>query len=120
MGSAEKFGIRLSNHKGEYILAGYDAFHQQFYIDRTCSTSLALPPAYAGVHLQRYPVDETGTLEIQMILDTSSLEMFAMDGKVVLTERFYPSSGFDRLEVFAENGKVYVGNISVTQLKSHE
>jgi fructan beta-fructosidase len=117
LGTAEKFGIRLSNRKGEHILAGYDAYHQQFYIDRSHSTSLALPQSYSGIHLQQYPLDETSDIEIQIILDTSSIEMFAMDGKVVLTERFYPSSGFDHLEVFAENGRVYVENISVIQLK---
>jgi fructan beta-fructosidase len=120
MGNAEKFGLRLSNGRGEYILAGYDAYHQQFYIDRTSSAALDLPPSYAGVHLQQYPMEESNSLEMQIIIDAYSLEMFAMDGKVVFTERLYPSTAFDRLEVFAENGKVNVENISVTPFKSHE
>jgi fructan beta-fructosidase len=116
LGAAEKFGLRIGNSEGEYILVGYDAYHQQFYTDRSNSATLSLPQAYPGVHLQQYAMNETACLDMQIILDTSSLEMFAMDGKIVLTERFYPSACFDCLEVFAENGKVYVESISVTQL----
>jgi fructan beta-fructosidase len=118
IGSAEKFGIKLSNREGEYILAGYDAYHQQFYIDRTHSTSLAFPEKYAGIHIQRYPNDGSDILEMQLILDVASLELFAMDGKVALTDAFYPTSDFDRIAVFAENGRIPVEKLSITQLQS--
>jgi fructan beta-fructosidase len=116
MGAAEKFGIRLSNREGEYILAGYDAYHEMFYIDRTHSTALALPESFAGIHAQHCPAGEAGALDMQIILDTASLELFALDGKAVLTDTCYPSSGFSRIEAYAENGKVYMESISVIQL----
>jgi fructan beta-fructosidase len=118
IGSAEKYGIKLSNKEGEYILAGYDAYHQQFYIDRTHSTLLDIPDKYAGIHIQRYQDNDSDMLEMQLILDVTSLELFARDGKVTMTDAFYPSSEFDRLEVFAENGRIQVEKLSVTQLKS--
>jgi fructan beta-fructosidase len=118
IGSAEKFGIKLSNQKGEYLLAGYDAFHQQFYIDRTHSTSSALLEKFAGIHIQRYQIGESGILEMQIILDTTSLELFALDGKIVMTDTFYPSSDFNKIAIYAENGRIQVEEVSITQLKS--
>jgi fructan beta-fructosidase len=118
IGFAEKFGVKLSNKAGEYILAGYDAYHQQFYIDRSHSTLLNLPDKYAGVHIQRFQDDGSGIIEIQLILDATSIELFAEDGKVTLTDVFYPASEYNKLEVFAENGRIRVEKLTVTQLKT--
>ncbi|KAA6331524.1 beta-fructofuranosidase [termite gut metagenome] len=118
VGFAEKFGIKLSNKRGEYILAGYDTFHQKFYIDRTHSTSLVLPEKFVGIHIQQYQIDESGILEMQIILDAASIELFALDGKVVITDAFYPSVDFDKIAIYAENGRIQVEEVSITQLKS--
>jgi sucrose-6-phosphate hydrolase SacC (GH32 family) len=118
IGFSEKFGIKLSNKRGEYILAGYDTFHQQFYIDRTHSTSLIMPEKFTGIHIQQYQIDQSGILEMQIILDAASIELFASEGKVVMTDTFYPSVGFNKIAIYAENGRIQVEEVSVTQLKS--
>ena len=118
LGAAEKFGIRLSNHLGEYIEAGYDVFHQVFYIDRTHATASVSPETFTDIYIQPYDISESETIDIQLILDNASLELFSMNGKAVLTNLFFASSGFDKIELYAENGKVYVESISITQLKS--
>jgi fructan beta-fructosidase len=119
LGFAEKFGIKLRNKKGEYILAGYDAYHQQFYIDRSShSTIEIIPGTLSTAQVSEQDINEAGALDIRIILDIASIELFAMDGKVVISNLFYPSSDFNILEIYAENGKVHVERISVTQLKS--
>jgi fructan beta-fructosidase len=119
LGFAERFGIKLRNNEGEYILAGYDTYHQQFYIDRSSHSALEIfPKTFSTAQVSGYDANESGTLDMQIILDAASIELFAMDGKAVITDTFYPSSDFNMMEIFAENGKIHVENISVTQLKS--
>ena len=54
-------------------------------------------------------------LDIKILLDTSSIALFAMDGTVELTSMYFFSAEFDKIELYTENGKVYVESISVTK-----
>ena len=117
IGFAEKFGIRFRNTHNESITIGYNSFDGVFYIDRTNSTSEALNK-FSGIHFFSYPVEESAIIDMRIILDVSSLEFFAMGGKVVMTEQFFPTSEFDIIELFSENGKVVSKDISITELKS--
>jgi len=42
------------------------------------------------------------TLNLRLILDRSSLEVYAQDGTTVLTSTIYPSSSSDRIEFWAK------------------
>jgi fructan beta-fructosidase len=118
IGFAEKFGIRLKNKYHEYVAIGYDNFHHKFYADRTHSTGEQFSEAFAGIHILPYNVYESETVDMHIIFDVTSFELFAMEGKAVITDTFFPTSDFDTLEIFAENGKITVESISITQLKS--
>ncbi|MDR2233380.1 MAG: GH32 C-terminal domain-containing protein [Tannerella sp.] len=112
VGSAEKFGIRLSNQYGQYIEAGYNSFLQIFFVECRHSSS---PEAFVDVPVQFYSLDEVEMLDIRIILDTDSIKLLTMDGMVELTSLYYYSAEFNKIELFAENGKVYVEDLSITQ-----
>lgn len=118
IGFAEKFGIRLRNEEGEFISVGYDNFNHLFYIDRTHSVDEAFSEDFAGIHSLKYSISGLTTIDMRLIFDTSSLELFALGGKAVLTDTFYPTSVFSRMELFSENGTVSVNRLSIKQLKS--
>ncbi|MDR1555974.1 MAG: glycoside hydrolase family 32 protein [Tannerellaceae bacterium] len=119
LGFAERFGIKIRNKKGESILAGYDAYHQQFYIDHASHSTIDIFPGTRSVaQVPGQDINESETFDMRIILDATSIELFAMDGNIVITNSFYPSSDFNVMEIYAENGKVHVESISVTQLKS--
>jgi fructan beta-fructosidase len=50
-------------------------------------------------------------------LDVSSVELFADQGKVVLTDLFFPSQPFDSISLFSEGGKVDLLKGQMWQLK---
>lgn len=118
MGFAEKFGIRLSNEKGEFIIIGYDCFRRSFYVDRSSSTSEKFSDKFTGKHILPFDIDGTEILEMNLILDKTSFELFTMNGKVVMTDTFYPTSDFNQIEIFAENGRIILDSIAITGLKS--
>lgn len=117
-GFAEKFGIILQNETGESVLIGYDTYHQQFFIDRSHSTQKEFSENFASVHTFWYNIDNSGMVDMRILFDHTSSELFAMGGKVAMSDTFYPSSDFNKIALFAENGKVQVNSISITQLKS--
>ncbi|XEC94390.1 glycoside hydrolase family 32 protein [Paenibacillus tarimensis] len=47
-----------------------------------------------------------GSIKLHIFVDTSSVELFANEGERVITNRIYPSTGSDRLRIFADGGAV--------------
>lgn len=117
MDFAGKYGITLKNTAGEYYTVGYDNVDKYFYADRTNATSEEISPDFSSFHAA--PFNVTGkTVTWRMIVDVSSVEFFAADGKVVITDVVYPSPIFDQIEFFAENGKINLTEARITELKS--
>ena len=54
----------------------------------------------------------------RIVVDKTSLEFFAADNKVVITDLYYPTEDFDIIEIFAENGQIRLGEALFTELKS--
>jgi fructan beta-fructosidase len=70
-------------------------------LDRSQVGHPALPASFAAVH--RAPVDLVdGRLVLRVVLDRSSVEVFADDGRVVLTDLVFPADGARRLAVVAD------------------
>jgi fructan beta-fructosidase len=59
-----------------------------------------------------------GRLKLRILLDHMLLEVFADKGQRVFTETVFPSSGSDRLQVFAEGGRAAVKDLTVWQMES--
>lgn len=114
---ASRYGVRLKNEQGEYITIGYDNVDKLFYVDRTNAVGEIFSDKFASIHSCPYIVN-TPESEWTLLIDVSSVEFFTAGGRVVFTDVFYPSSPFDRIEVFAENGKIDRMSGSITALKS--
>ena len=112
-----KYGIILKNAVGEYYTVGYDNFDRCFYADRTHATSINFSTSFPSLHFAPYIIDEPA-ITWHMIIDVSSVELFAADGKVVITDLIFPSENFDEIALFAENGQIEVSKGTVRELKS--
>lgn len=116
MSFAPRYGVRLSNEKGEYISIGYDNIEKFFYVDRTHATGKVFSDKFACMQAIPYIVN-TPESEWTLLIDVASVEFFTAGGRVAISEVFYPSEPFDRIEVFTENGMIDVNGF-VTELKS--
>lgn len=62
------------------------------------------------------PID--GTIKLDILLDRSSIEIFANDGKVVLSSCFSPEDKADGMYLFNTGGEVLVEKLEIFPLKS--
>jgi len=117
MGFPNKYGITLKNSKGEYYTVGYDNIDRCFYVDRTRATGENFSSSFPSLHFAPYIVREP-EITWRMIIDVSSVELFAADGKAVITDLVFPSDIFDEIELFAENGRIEMIGGTVSELNS--
>lgn len=114
---AQKYGIRLKNKKGEFISIGYDNVDKFFYIDRTNAFGEMSSKSFVTKHSVQYRVDML-FVNWRLIIDKSSVEFFADDYKLAMTDTFYPSDDFDTIELFTDIGSINLKSGSISELNS--
>lgn len=110
-------GIELRNKENESLRIGYNPTQNQFYIDRTQLRNTGFSKDFAAVHTA--PRAATGKLLIMhLFIDRSSVELFADDGSVVMTDIFFPVSEFNSVKIFQDPGAKALQNGKLNTLKS--
>ena len=77
----------------------------------------SVPPSFAARHSAPLPLRE-GKLRLRVVVDRSSVTVFAGDNEVVLTDQVFPSAGSDGVALFAEGGHARLEQLKVWPLKS--
>ena len=110
-------GLKLSNDEDEYIVAGFERQGNRFYIDRRRSGASEFSKDFSGIHYAPR-ISAENTVKLHLIVDVASVELFADDGKAVITDIFFPRETLGKLAVFAEGGTLSLVKGTVTQLGS--
>jgi fructan beta-fructosidase len=90
------FSITLSNNAGEKVVLGYDKESNAFYIDRTKSGKIDFEKGFAATHKAPRLSQQTN-LDLTLIIDNASVELFADDGLSVMTSVFFPNEPFTNI-----------------------
>jgi sucrose-6-phosphate hydrolase SacC (GH32 family) len=93
-------------------IVGYDAAAHQFYIDKSHSAGLKVDTVLHHVPVE--PVN--GILTLEILVDGSSLEVFAGNGARVYTTMIFPDAGADGLSLFAKGGDFRVKELTIWNL----
>ena len=117
VGEAEKCGLRFRVGGNEETLVSYDASRGELSVDRTKSGETDFHPAFAGKHNASLS-SANGEIELHIYVDTSSIEVFANGGEVVLTERIFPDPKSVDVQAFAEGGKTVIKQLKAWKLDS--
>ena len=99
--SADKikdFSLKLSNDIGEEMIIGFDKKQQQYFMDRTKSGKINFEKNFAARHFAPRLTNKT-SLNISLVIDASSVEMFADDGLTVMTEIFFPTKPYSQIKI---------------------
>ncbi len=110
-----KFGIKLSNDLNEYLIAGYDMAAGQLFVDRTQSGKIGFSKDFPAIVTAPCKLDNN-TLQLHILLDETSIEIFAQQGKVVVTNIFFPSQPYSKLSLFSGKGTVKATGIKIWEL----
>ena len=112
----KSFAVRLSNSANEEVLIGYDKSQNQFYIDRTKSGITGFEKNFAGRHVvPRF--SHSDKINLTLVIDVASVELFGDDGLSVMTEIFFPTKPFDQIHLQSTENATFK-KVDYWQLKS--
>ena len=95
---ATHFEIILSNTNNEKLIVGYHADKKQFYIDRTNAGVSNFNPGFAAVAVAPR-LSFAMNMDLSILLDKTSIELFADGGRTVMTALFFPTFPYTKWEI---------------------
>ena len=97
----ESFNITLSNELGEKLVIGYDKAANNYFIDRTNSGKVSFEKGFAARHTAPR-LSNKDVVDMMLIIDNASIELFADNGLSVMTEIFFPTTSYSNLAIQSE------------------
>lgn len=98
MEEVKDFRLVLSNTAGEELIIGYDKKQNQYFIDRTKSGKTDFQKDFANRHVAPR-LSDNGKMDISLIIDVSSVELFADEGLSAMTEIFFPNKPYTQIRL---------------------
>jgi len=109
------FSMLLSNDQNEQTKIGFDKTLNQFYIDRTQSGKTDFMKGFATRHMAPRLSDQQ-KMNFSVLIDESSVELFADDGLTVMTSIFFPSKPYTQIDLQAKSAVMFK-KVEYTALK---
>ena len=100
------FSLVLSNNMNEKLIIGYDKKLNQYFVDRRSSGKVGFQKGFAAKHTAPR-LSDNPEMNISLILDESSAELFADDGLTVMTEIFFPSTPYSQIHIQTSEGILF-------------
>ena len=115
LGKASGFGIKICMDDAEETVIGYDAQLQEVFLDRRRSGNSAFSAEFADVH--RAPLAlEQGKINLNIFVDSCSVEVFANHGLVVITDLIFPTTQNTTLQFYARDGDAGLNKVHIWKL----
>ncbi len=106
------FSIGLHTGKDEVTTIACDTAHSRLAVDRTRSGRVDFHKDFPARHEAPLRLAD-GRVTLRLLVDTSSLEVFAQDGETTLTELIFPTPGPRSLSIQADGEVPRVGAIAI-------
>jgi len=100
--SEQLFGIRIYTDEQHWTEIGFDQPKREFYIDRTRSSvaiTLDFPARTTA------PLIASRSYDFTLIVDRSSVEAYAQNGTIAMTNLIFPPSRNSWVALFSSSGK---------------
>ncbi|HZG85828.1 glycoside hydrolase family 32 protein [Paenibacillus sp.] len=117
LGDAEELGLVVRAGGDERTVIGYDAVRQSLFIDRTRSGASAFHDAFACRHEAACRA-ENGRLRLRVFADWSSVEVFAGEGELVMTDLIFPDPASTALSLYAKGEGARIVSLDVYRIRS--
>jgi sucrose-6-phosphate hydrolase SacC (GH32 family) len=117
MGTAQKIGWKVLAKNGTFTSIGYDKQKGVLFVDRTHSGDVAFSKDFPA--RTEAPLKLIGNrLELDVVVDRNSIEVFAAAGLVTLTNLVFAPTDADKLEFYTAGGKSGAVSGSFWKLRS--
>ena len=111
------FELEFSNPNGEKVLIGLEGRLNQIYLDRDKSGDVDFSKQFGGRHIGIRQT-KNKNLNLTLLLDLSSLELFTDDGTLAMTEIFFPSERYTQLIIRSRTRGIRIKSLRLNLLKS--
>jgi fructan beta-fructosidase len=110
---AESFGVTIKTREGKELILGYQAERRYFYIADP-SIQRDFPDSWDGFYYAPYVTNEP-ELDMTLIIDQNSAELFAMNGLISVSRKFSFDAESIQVSIFSETGSVNLLEGSITE-----
>ena len=114
-GDASEAGIKLRVGENEETLVAWSRASEEVFVDRAKSGNTGFHPEFPGRHAAPLKL-KNGLLELRIVTDDCSVEVFADGGAVVITDLIFPSESSQGLAFHAHGGKAKVVSAEIHPL----
>jgi fructan beta-fructosidase len=116
-GDADTFGLEVRRGSGEATAIGISRGDGTIYVDRTRSGAVGFSPHFPGRHSARLAIGDGGRIRLHILVDATSVEVFADDGRVVLTDQIFPGPASRGVSLFATGGAARLRSLDAWELR---
>lgn len=110
-----QFGIKLGMGETEETVIGYDYEAQELFLDRRHAGDDSFSSEFAAVHRAAL-APEQGKISLSIFVDSCSVEVFANDGRVAISDLIFPTTQNTHLQLFASHGDMQINKIDIWSL----
>jgi levanase/fructan beta-fructosidase len=111
------YTFSLSNNSNNSIHFGVNKKEKYFFIDRRNSGNLSFSDVFAKQISKAPFTGDFDKMDVRVIVDKTSIEVFYDNGKTVMTEIFFPEKPMETFSVTKENFNFTIENLIINQLK---
>jgi fructan beta-fructosidase len=115
MDENDNFSIVLSNDLHEQLILGYDKKSNQYFIDRRNSGKIDFQKEFAAKHMAPR-LSNNKKMNLTLLFDESSVELFGDEGLTVMTEIFFPEKPYTSIHL-QSNERIVLRKLRFTALK---
>lgn len=116
-GRARTVTLTFGNDAGEETVLIYNPADRTLSFDRRRSGMVDFSEDFPAVTVTP-TFNEDNTLPLQIFVDRSSMEVFANDGKGVMTNLVFPNSPYATLKIQAEGASAKVKNLKIYSINT--
>lgn len=110
------YAFSLSNKRGNSIQFGINKKENYFFIDRSKSGNLAFSDLFTNKISKAPFTEDFDKMDVKIIVDKTSIEVFYNNGKTVMTEIFFPEKPMETFSVSKANFNFRIENLTINQL----
>jgi sucrose-6-phosphate hydrolase SacC (GH32 family) len=117
VGTATELGLKVRTGRDEETVIGIDPHVGQLFVDRTRSGEVGFHPEFSGRHTAPLRVNN-GHVRLHVLVDWSSVEVFAGAGESVITDQIFPSPESNGVALYARGGTARLRSLDAWALRS--
>lgn len=117
LNTAKEFGLKVRKSDSEETVIGFDADSRILFVDRTESGVTDFFEHFAGRHGGPLQI-RNNRIQMRLLIDRSSVEVFGNDGELAITEQIFPDPGSKGLELYAKDGEVKLISLHIYSLNA--